>query len=116
MTRLTEPSSHRPSPGRRRLGLTPLVGLLALAWGAANAASPQRAPTAPPDPLDAAAPVPPAVHRSVLRGGWGRADASAVPWAEANRTVNQVGGWRAYAREKLPAEPETGGSAPRTPN
>jgi hypothetical protein len=28
-----------------------------------------------------------------------------VPWAQANETVNRIGGWRAYAREAQTPEP-----------
>lgn len=34
-------------------------------------------------------------------------DQPVLPWREANDTVRQIGGWRAYAREALQAEPVT---------
>ena len=52
-----------------------------------------------PDPLDAQAQVPPAVHTSPLATYRRLGDDRRVPWPEANATVNRIGGWRAYARE-----------------
>lgn len=41
-------------------------------------------------------------------------DPDPVPWPEANETVRQVGGWRAYAREA--AQPASAAaSTPRAP-
>jgi hypothetical protein len=51
------------------------------------------------DPLDPRAPVPPAVHRSVLAGQRISADRPLTPWPDANQTVNRIGGWRTYLRE-----------------
>lgn len=70
----------------------------------------------PPDPLDARAAVPAAVHESAFRHYRGHADVAPKPWKEANDTVGRIGGWRAYAREAAQAEaqrpPSGGASAP----
>lgn len=61
-----------------------------------------KALSAPPLPRaladDPNAPVPPAVHRSALRPR----SPEAVPvgsWSDANRVVDEVGGWKAYLKE-----------------
>lgn len=73
-------------------------GFLVVSGGASAA------PT--PDPLDAQARVPAALHRSAFAGYRRLADEPARDWPEANRTVNRIGGWRTYAREAArPAAP-----------
>ena len=69
-----------------------------LALAAAALALPAAADPPPPDPLDARAAVPPAVYVSPLARGR-IADASPLPWREANERVTRIGGWRAYQRE-----------------
>lgn len=54
---------------------------------------------APPDPLDAEAPVPPLRHDSVTARHRPLAAQPVAPWQASNDTVGRVGGWRAYARE-----------------
>ncbi len=64
-----------------------------------------QAPQRPPRPAavraqphDVSAPVPPVVHRSALRP----MAPDAVPvgsWSDANRVVDEAGGWKAYLRE-----------------
>lgn len=75
------------------------------------ASRPAASLTAPPAPRpqahDANAPVPPVLHRSALRPR----SPDAVPvgsWSEANRVVDEVGGWKAYLKEAhgLPKESE----------
>lgn len=75
---------------------------------AAAASSPNR--SARPDVLDAAARVPPVVHRSPLAQYRRYADEPTGSWREANELVNRIGGWRAYAREA--AAPAAPASAP----
>lgn len=73
----------------------------------------QAQPTSEPrsrDPLDAKAKVPPATYRSALAGYRSGAEATPVPWRQANDTVARIGGWRAYAREAT--APEVPASAP----
>lgn len=56
--------------------------------------------TAQPDPLDATAAVPPATHRSAFAGYRPAvADTPVADWRKANDRVDQIGGWRTYARE-----------------
>lgn len=62
------------------------------------------------DPLDAQARVPAAAYRSALDGYRRLGDDTRVDWKAANERVNQVGGWRAYAREAQ--QPEPAASAP----
>jgi len=47
-------------------------------------------------------------YRSALEGFQGFADEKAVPWKQANDTVHQRGGWKAYAKEASEAGPATG--------
>jgi hypothetical protein len=72
------------------------------AWAVAASATlaqvPPRVATVP-DPLDAKAPVPALVYRSTLSNYRRLAEDTPVPWRQANETVGQIGGWRAYARE-----------------
>lgn len=55
--------------------------------------------------------------RSALQDYQAWTDEKQVPWQQANETVRQIGGWRAYAREaaRPPAahgEPPEGPSQP----
>jgi hypothetical protein len=68
------------------------------------AATPMRAQSvsdraARADPLDPRAPVPALTYQSPLAGYRALGDNKAVPWKDANETVNRIGGWKAYARE-----------------
>jgi hypothetical protein len=70
---------------------------------------------APAEPTDAHAAVPPVIYRSALANHQPLTDAPAITWPQANRTVGQVGGWRAYAREA--SQPDAAASAtPSTPS
>jgi hypothetical protein len=88
--------------------------LLLPALVAAALALPAAAGSAPPDPLDARAAVPPAVYASPLPRGRS-AEATPVPWREANDRVTRIGGWRVYAREAASPEPASA-SAPAAPS
>ena len=73
------------------------------------------------DPLDAAASVPSGRHESALKSYRRFDQVQAVPWRQANDTVERIGGWRSYAREAsqapaaaAPAAPPTSAPAPRT--
>lgn len=84
--------------------------------GAASPAAAQSAAKAPPprpDPLQADAPVPPAVYRSSLAQHRRHADQPVQAWSQSNETVNRIGGWRAYAREAH--EAQRAASAPAKP-
>ncbi|MFM2185994.1 MAG: hypothetical protein ACO26F_08840 [Burkholderiaceae bacterium] len=76
-----------------------LVGSLgSLAWAQSVSPNPPRSNAPPWSPDDAQAPVPPVVHRSALRAF----AADPVPvgsWVNANRLVDELGGWRAYLKE-----------------
>ncbi|MBI3349713.1 MAG: hypothetical protein HY020_21200 [Burkholderiales bacterium] len=74
----------------------PIAALLLL-LGANAVAQPR------PDPLNARAPVPPVVHKPVLPRP--ADDPPPADWRAANEHVSRVGGWRTYAREKLPEAP-----------
>lgn len=67
-------------------------------------------PSVRADPLDAQARVPAAAYRSALDGYRRLGEDTRVDWKAANERVNQVGGWRAYAREAQ--QPEPAASAP----
>ena len=90
-------------PGGGLLAIAALIGALTAPWAAANAQS-KPMPTQGRDPTNLTASVPPVHHRSDLRRVQGAGDAPLASWAAANRTVNQIGGWRVYAREKLPGD------------
>jgi len=90
----------------------------------AAAATPPQATRA--DPLDPAAPVPPLHYRSAFDGYRPHAEQPVGAWDDVNRTVGQIGGWRAYAKET--SEPDaarppapaaspaaTGTATPRAP-
>ena len=68
------------------------------------------APAPRPKPEDAKAPVPPVQHRSALPGVSAAAAVPVESWSNANRVVDEVGGWRAYLKEAhgLPAQAEKG--------
>ncbi|KQP22714.1 hypothetical protein [Pseudorhodoferax sp. Leaf267] len=74
--------------------ISPAHWLAALASLVALAAVAQPAPPAPP----AAPPAVPA-YRSAFEGYRPMADDKPIPWRQANETVRQRGGWKAYAQE-----------------
>ncbi|MEO5732066.1 MAG: hypothetical protein ABIN96_14710 [Rubrivivax sp.] len=64
----------------------------------------------PNSPLDPEAATPTWVYRSPFDGARGVGPAAEptggpLSWAEANRQVGNIGGWRAYAREAQAPEP-----------
>jgi hypothetical protein len=75
------------SPVHRLASLTTFVALTA---GAQTAP----APASKPVPNQSALP-----YHSAMEGYKAFADEKPVPWAAANTTVDQRGGWRAYAKE-----------------
>ena len=54
-------------------------------------------------------------YRSTLEGYQAFGDDALVPWKQANDTVRQVGGWRAYAREASGAAADQRGAGPAKP-
>lgn len=65
----------------------------------------------PPGPSTAPPMTSPGAYRSALEGYQPYREQKIQPWKQANDTVGQVGGWRAYAQEA--AEPANqGGAAP----
>jgi hypothetical protein len=70
--------------------LAALPALVALATGAQTGPAPN---------TGAAAPAAPLAFRSAMEGYKPYADDKPIPWKEANETVDQRGGWRAYAKE-----------------
>jgi hypothetical protein len=75
----------------------PARWLAALPALAALAAGAQTGPA--PVPATAAEPAAALSFRSAMDGYKALTDEKPVPWKEANETVHQRGGWRAYARE-----------------
>jgi hypothetical protein len=57
------------------------------------------APSGRPDPLNALASVPPAIHASAFADYRPAGEAKVGSWRKANDEVARIGGWRAYARE-----------------
>lgn len=73
-----------------------------------SAAQPPASAVRRPDPLDAAAEVPPARHRSAFVRDRHTGESQAIPWREANETAERIGGWRTYAREAQQPAPRPG--------
>lgn len=73
------------SPAHWLAALPALVALTAVAQTAPAEPSPTQPPTLP--------------YRSAFEGYRSYAQEKAIPWKEANDTVHQRGGWRAYAKE-----------------
>ncbi len=65
------------------------------------------------DPADPKAAVPAARYVSPLSGYRGFAEQELAPWREANDLVRGLGGWRAYASDKVPDLPPLQGTRPR---
>jgi hypothetical protein len=51
-------------------------------------------------------------YRSVLTGYQPHADSKIESWAKANQTVQELGGWKAYAKEPAAASVEQKNPAP----
>ncbi|RZI68256.1 MAG: hypothetical protein EOP13_25960 [Pseudomonas sp.] len=93
---------HHFSPARWLV-----IAPVAAAVFAAAAQTPE-APSDAPGPAQVA---PTALsYRSALEGFQGFTDEKAVPWQQANDTVHQRGGWKAYAKEASETGPATGAS------
>ncbi len=64
--------------------------------------------------------LPPGQYRSALEGYQPYGENKPVPWRQANDTVGQVGGWRAYAKEaagaQAPADPAPAASGAANPH
>jgi hypothetical protein len=75
----------------------PARWLAALPALAALAAGAQTGPS--PVPAIAAEPAAALPFRSAMDGYKPFADEKPIPWKEANETVHQRGGWRAYAKQ-----------------
>jgi hypothetical protein len=86
------------SPARWLAALPAIVALSAIAQ---TAPAPSSTPPADPPALP---------FRSAFEGYRPYTDEKAIPWKEANETVYQRGGWRAYAKEA--SEKDSGESAP----
>lgn len=71
------------------------------------------AQSARPDPLNAKAQVPPTAYRSAFQGYRPNAETGVGAWADANKTMREAGGWRAYAKEARSTDAAS--SAPATP-
>lgn len=63
------------------------------------------APAGPSEPAPEQQGSAPAPFRSALDGYRPFSDEKQIPWKEANETVRQVGGWRAYAKEAAAPAP-----------
>ncbi|WP_431108037.1 hypothetical protein [Variovorax paradoxus] len=74
-----------PLPARWLAVIPAVAALAAMAQPA-----PEAAPAAAPTVL---------TYKSALEGYRSFTDEKPVPWKEANETVHQRGGWRAYAKE-----------------
>ena len=97
------------------------LGLAAMTLWATPAASAPSTPSAlpetrRPDPLNPQAQVPAALYRSAFEGYRPSAETAVGAWPDANKAVQQAGGWRAYAREAAaPQSASPAASAPPAP-
>jgi len=83
------------------------------AMAAALAAAAQPAPASAPRAEEAATRAPTTLsYKSALEGYRPFTDDKPIPWKEANETVRQRGGWKAYAEE---AAGGAGGGASEAP-
>jgi len=83
---------------------SPARWLVIIPVAAAVFAAAAQTPEALSDAADPAPAVPTALsYRSALEGFQGFADEKTVPWKQANDTVHQRGGWKAYAKESSEA-------------
>ena len=98
---------HHFSPARW-LVIVPVAAAIFAA--AAHAQTPD--PDASSDAQRPAQAAPTALsYRSALEGFQGFTDEKAVPWQQANDTVHQRGGWKAYAKEASEANAGPGAQA-----
>lgn len=88
-------------PARWLAALPALAALTALAQGAPPSAAPSAEPTTPLS------------FRSAMDGYKPFAEEKAIPWKQANETVRQRGGWRAYAREVSEGAKDAPAAVPR---
>ena len=86
---------------------SPARWLAALPAATALAAAAQNVPPAPADPLP---------YRSAFEGYRRFEDPPPVHWKQANDTVRERGGWRAYARESAAAPAEAAKPAAPDPH
>lgn len=101
------------------------LGLAAMtSWATPAASAPTNVPTVPtvtetrrPDPLNPQAQVPAGLYRSAFEGYRPSAETAVGAWPDANKAVQQAGGWRAYAREAAAPQPAgpAAASAPPAP-
>lgn len=97
-----------------------VIGLYSMAAQAQVSTSPPLPPppqSPPPSPAraqpeDPKAVVPPVIHRSAVRSAARSETPPVGSWADANRVVDQVGGWKAYLKEAHSAPPAAAPSAP----
>lgn len=90
--------------------LVPAVLSVALSGASLSAEAQSASAGRRPDPLDARAAVPPAIHDSTLsRARRASVEDPSISWREANDTTARIGGWRAYAREAQ--QPDAAGPA-----
>ena len=88
---------------------SPARWLVIVPMAAAVFAAAAQTPEAPSDAQGPAQAAPTALsYRSALDGFQGFADEKAVPWKQANDTVHQRGGWKAYAKEASDASSSAG--------
>lgn len=88
---------------------SPARWLVIVPLAAAVLAAAAQTPEAPSDAEGPAQAAPTALsYRSALEGFQGFADEKAVPWKQANDTVHQRGGWKAYAKEASDANSSAG--------
>lgn len=88
----------------RMLGGACSIAAMPLVWAQTGAPStPLEGAIVRPSPLQNPVPL---RYQSVMTQYRPYSDQIVGSWAEANRTVEQVGGWRAYAREASQPESE----------
>ena len=96
------------------------LAMAAAILGLPSGASAQSAPADArrPDPLNPKAQVPAVAYRSAFLGYRPNAETDVSAWTDANKTVHEAGGWRAYAKEARQADaataPAPAASAPKS--
>jgi hypothetical protein len=94
-----------PLPARWLAAFSAVAALAAMAQPAPHA--PHAPPAAPPAATPAGL-----TYKSALEGYRPFTDEKPIPWKEANDTVRERGGWRAYANEAaghaMPVPPKSG--------
>ncbi len=104
----------KPLKSGNRARLVSVASLTAVALAVVSGAAQSVLAQTRPDPLDAAAPVPPVRYESSLTRPAALQETAVGSWKDANETVNRIGGWKAYAREAATSTSQGEAASPAT--